>query len=206
MKNWLVILVIGLGIISCRQKRIKVEPTKTVLEGKKVDVSSIYKKRTSDIVEALYVELVSGSAELTELEEQIKELKRQAPDSLRDFRSFNDKNNIYYGLANKKIAGISDSILRKKMQRMIDKSRQLYADSTASLKELETLINKRIATINDLHTILKLVKTLPLIEDFQRNTQPPDRPADNALYALDSLVNRIDTLIKADTLAAKFKL
>ena len=65
-KTWPIIAILCIIGISCRQPAVKKEPTKTVLEGKKVDVSSIYKKRSGDLVEALYDELVSGSTELTE--------------------------------------------------------------------------------------------------------------------------------------------
>jgi predicted nucleic acid-binding Zn-ribbon protein len=206
MKTWFIIFMAGTMIIGCRQKPVKREPTKTILEGKKVDVSSIYKKRSGDLVEALYDELVSNSTELTELELQIKELRKQGIDSLKDFKTFNEKIDIYYGQSNRKIDAITDSVLKKKLQLMIYKSRRRYSDSIAPLKDLDSLIKKRTATINDLHTILKLVKTLPLIEDFQREHRPPTRPADNALYNLDSLARQIDSLVEADTLATKFKL
>jgi predicted nucleic acid-binding Zn-ribbon protein len=186
----------GLVMAACRQKPVKREPT--VLEGKKVDVSSIYKKRSGDLVEALYDELVNGSAELAELESQIKALKKQAPDSLKDYRTFNEKSNAYYGLANKKIGTITDSVVRKKLEHLIYNSRQQFNDSIALLRELDSCINKRTGTINDLHTVLKLVKTLPLIEDFQRNNRPASRPAENALQNLDSLVIRLDSLVNIE--------
>jgi hypothetical protein len=206
MKTFFIIFLSAAVITGCRQKPVKREPTKTILEGKKVDVSSIYKKRSGDMVEALYDELVSGSTELTELELQIKELKKQGVDSLKEFKTFDDKINIYYGQANRKISTISDSVLKKKLEHMIYNSRRRYSDSVAVLKELDSLIKKRTATIDDLHTVLKLVKTLPLMEDFQRGNRPPSRAAENALYNLDSLVRQIDSLIDADTLAAKFRL
>lgn len=205
-KTWPIIVILCIGGICCRQRAVKREPTKTVLEGKKVDVSSIYKRRSGDLVEALYDELVSGSAELTELELQIKALQKETPDSLKDYKAFHEKSNTYYDLANKKIGAITDSLLRKKMQRLINHSRKQYNDSTAGLKELDSLIGKRNNTLNDLHIILKLVKTLPLIEDYQRNNLPPTAPAEGALFNLDSMIHRVDSLVQADTLAEKFKL
>jgi hypothetical protein len=208
MKHYLIaLLLIGTATGACRQRKaIKVEPQKTILPGKKVDVSAIYKKRSGDLVEALYDELVSGSAELTQLEQDIKALKQQAPDSLKDYKAFHEKNRAYYDLAVKKLNTLTDSTLRKKLQVLINQSRKQYADSLSQLSALDSLIARRTATINDLHTVLKLVKTLPLIEDFQRSNQPAARPAGNALRNLDSLVSKIDSLVSADSLAMQHKL
>jgi hypothetical protein len=201
MKFPIIITIICIIAWSCRQKPVKREPT--VLPGKKVDVSSIYKKRSGDLVEALYDELVSGSAELTQLELAIKDLKKQTPDSLKGYKTFNQHNNVFYDLAGKKVNTMTDSVLRKKMLLLINHSRKQYTDSIARLKELDSLINRRTNTLNDLHTILKLVKTLPLIEDFQKTNRPPSLPAEGALQNLDTLINRIDSLVKADSLISK---
>jgi hypothetical protein len=194
MKFPVIIILICIISWSCRQKPVKREPT--VLPGKKVDVRSIYKKRSGDLVEALYDELVSGSAELTQLELAIKDLKKQTPDSLKGYKTFNQHNNVFYDLAGKKVNTMTDSVLRKKMLLLINHSREQYTDSVARLKELDSLINRRTNTINDLHTILKLVKTLPLIEDFQKTNRPPARPAEGALQNLDTLIHRLDSLVK----------
>jgi hypothetical protein len=199
MKFPIIITIICIAAWSCRQKPVKREPT--VLPGKKVDVSSIYKKRSGDLVEALYDELVSGSAELTQLELAIKDLKKQTPDSLKGYKTFNQHNNVFYDLAGKKVNTMTDSVLRKKMLLLINHSRKQYTDSIARLKELDSLINRRTNTLNDLHTILKLVKTLPLIEDFQKTNRPPSLPAEGALQRFDTLIYRIDSLVKADSLA-----
>jgi hypothetical protein len=191
MKFPTIVILIGIIAWSCRQKPVKREPT--ILEGKKVDVSSIYKKRSGDLVEALYDELVNGSAELTQLELAIKELKKQSPDSLKAYKTFHQHNNAFYDLAGKKATGITDSVLRKKMLQLIKQSRQQYTDSIARLKELDSLITKRTSTLNDLHNILKLVKTLPLIEEFQKN-RPSALPAEGALKNLDTLIYRIDSI------------
>lgn len=201
MKFPIIIILISIIAWSCRQKPVKRGPT--VLPGKKVDVSSIYKKRSGDLVEALYDELVSGSKELTELELAIKDLKKQTPDSLKDYKTFHQHNTVFYDLAGKKVNAMTDSVLRKKMLLLINHSRKQYTDSISRLKELDSLINRRTNTINDLHTILKLVKTLPLIEDFQKTNRPPALPAEGALQNLDTMINRIDSLVKADSLISK---
>jgi hypothetical protein len=176
------------------------------LEGKKVDVSSIYKNRSADLVEALYDELVSGSAELAQLESDISELRMQGRDSLRDYRAFNEKNKAYYDLAAKKVNTVTDSVLRKKLEAMIAHSKAVYADSLSRFAQLDSLMTRRLHTISDLHTVLKLVKTLPLIEDFQRTNMPATAAGDNALRNLDSMVSRIDSLVSNDSLVIKRKL
>jgi hypothetical protein len=184
-----------LVVIVCSCKEKKKNPP-AILEGKKIDVSSLYKKRSNDLVEALYEEIVNQSAELQELENQLAELKKQWPDSSEAFKRFNEKNAGYYTAAEQDLATITDSALKKKMRAIIAESRKNYTDSIAPWTKLDSLASKRAATLNDLHTLLKLVKTLPLIEDFQKNNNPSAEPGSTVISHYDELIQKLDSLSK----------
>jgi peptidoglycan hydrolase CwlO-like protein len=194
MQKELVILCLAVSIVlSCGDKK-KTPPA--ILEGKKIDVSSLYKKRSDDLVQALYEEVVSRSAELEDLEKQIEAIKKQWPDSSDAFKKFNEKNNSYYRSADKNIETIRDSVLRKRIRAMVTESRKHYADSITTWTNMDSLIVRRTAMVNDLHALLKIAKTLPLIEEFQKNNTPATKPGEEVIKNYDLLIARMDSLFR----------
>ena len=194
MKNYFIILLFIphlLGGCSARE-----EQPPAILEGKKIDVSSIYKKRGADLVEALYQEVVRNSEDLKNLERQIQEAKSDMQDSLESYTTYNEKNTSYYESAMKKAAGITDSAIRKNIMEAIRKSRENYMDTVASLHSMDSLLQQRTATLNNLHELLKIMATLPVIEDFQRTNLPPSGENEALLRRLDALITHVDSLTR----------
>jgi hypothetical protein len=165
-----------------------------ILEGKKIDVSSIYKKKGADLVEALYEELVNNSDSLKKLEEQIKELKAGIPDSLEAFRVYDEKSVRYYEAAEKIAGNIIDSALRQETLARIKKSRGNYRDSISQHIAIDSLVRKRAATIDNLHSLLKVTVTLPIIEEYQNTNRPDTLDAIHLMRRLDEIIARIDSL------------
>jgi hypothetical protein len=188
-----IVLALLTGACKPRQKK---DPAPTILEGKKVDVSDIYKKRGGDLVEALYNELVQQSDELKALEDQIRDLQKNWPDSIDSFKKFSDKSNAYYEAAGRKTAFITDSLLRRRMIALIHTSQRNYSDSIIHFTMLDSLLKKRAASLNDLHQVLKLTKTLPLIEEFQKKHKPDTAAAQHATRDLDALIQKLDSLMQ----------
>lgn len=193
MKKLAIILIPGILLtFSCNTTQEKKPPA--ILEGKKVDVSSLLKQRGRDAVDALYDELVNNSEELQELEKQFKTLQENSADSMEVFKLFNDKNSSYYSSADSKISSIGDSSLRRKIRSLVNKSRYNYVDSVAVWYSMDSLLLSKTTTLNDLHTLLKLVKTLPLIEEFQKTHALPRIPPQGIVKDYDSLKTRLDSL------------
>lgn len=194
MKCLPVIVLAFIIIISSCEARRKKPPA--ILEGKKIDVSSIYKKRGADLVEALYEELVNNSNDLKELEREIKEMKVTWPDSLEAFKTYHEKSSQYYELAEKKANGITDTTLKQSVLDYIKKSRQHYRDSIAPLTNFDSLIQKRAATIDNLHQALKLMATLPVIEEFQLSNRPDTFATADLTRRLDELIVKLDSMTR----------
>lgn len=192
MKILPVILCFAALILSACSARKRQEPA--ILQEKKIDVSSIYKKRGADLIEALYEELVSNSDELKQLEKEIKEVKASWPDSLEAYNAYHEKNARYYEAAEKKASAITDSLLRKSVLNILKKSNARYRDSIAPLAQLDTLIKQRAAAIENLHSLLKILSTLPVIEEFQRSNLPTDTTADALIRRMDELIVKLDSL------------
>jgi hypothetical protein len=194
MKSSPYIVFIFIIILYSCSARKRQEPA--ILEGKKIDVSSIYKKKGADLVEALYEELVNNSDSLKKLEREIKDLKAAWPDSLESFKTYHEKSVQYYETAEKKATAITDSVLRQSLLDFIRKSRQHYRDSIAPLRNIDSLIKQRAAAIDNLHQTLKLMATLPVIEEFQLSHRPDTFNTVDLTRRLDELVAKLDSMTK----------
>lgn len=188
------------GLFSCAEKpKPAAEPAGNipiVLEGKRVDVSSLYKRNKENLIESLYQELISKSEELKAIDIEIKslgKLKQQAVDS---FRLFNDKNESYYESAKLNINNIKDSIFRKRVQAIVDESLREYTHKTLHHRQLDSLLTRKTTTINDLYILLKVVTTLPAMHNFQMERIPGSVDGETFNRQLDSLQVRLDSLSK----------
>lgn len=182
-----------LVVCSCSARKKEVP---AILEGKKIDVSSIYKKRGADLVEALYEEVVNNSDSLKKLEREINELKAGIPDSLELFKAYLEKSDLYYEAAEKKAYNITDTLLRQAILAQIKQSRSNYRDSVLPHITADSLVRKRAATIDNLHNLLKLMTTLPVIEEFQNTNRPDTFDAAHLTRRLDDVIAKLDSLTK----------
>jgi hypothetical protein len=198
-----IVLPLFLILFSCSARK-KEKPA--ILQEKKIDVSSIYKKRGADLVEALYEELVSHSNELKELEKEIKAMKAAYPDSLEAFKTYHEKSVQYYESAEKKANSITDTALKNAVLRMIRKSQGNYRDTISTFTQFDSLVQKRAAAIDHLHQVIKLMSTLPVIEEFQVSNRPDTISSGDLISRMDKLIAKMDSLtriVKGDSLRGK---
>ena len=105
----------------------------------------------------------------------------------------------YYELAEKKANTITDSTLKQSLLDFINRSREHYRDSIDTHTDIDSLLKRRTATIDNLHQALKLMSTLPVIEEFQQSNRPDTFDAADLTRRLDALV------VKLDSMTAKLK-
>jgi hypothetical protein len=70
-------------------------------------------------------------------------------------------------------------LLRDKMKSLIESSLKKYDSSILGEKNLIKSIDAKSMTLNDLHLILKITKTLPIIEKYQLESKPSLKPLQN---------------------------
>ena len=200
MKTCVTIIIPFLFLcIACKEKKpVNTKPVPSILEGKKVDVKSILSKKRegTDPVEALYEELISKSEELQQLERDIKALEEQQRNAVDSFKRFEEKNKGYYNAAAKKLDLMKDSVVRKKIRALIATSEADFAKTVGTHATLDSLLKKKTNTIHDLHLILKITKTLPLIREYQLEHLPTAQSMEDFNKQLDSLHYRLDTISK----------
>ena len=162
------------------------------------DSYELYSKRSQiNVVDALYADLAKKTPELDQLEKNILAMKESKEDSLEKFQSFNQNNSTYYEDAIVMKKEIKDSLLRNKINAMILESSLKYKTSIKVQQGLINKIDQQILAINDLHVYLKIIKTLPLIEQYQRTHRKANvKPLEGYLKEVDKTLKLVDTITK----------
>jgi hypothetical protein len=198
MRNYKLISFVFLALLSCSESqkpKNQIHEMPEVLNDKSVlDISS-KRGAYSNLVESLYNDLSSKTPELQKLETQIDLLNDSKSDSLDSFENYNSKNEHYYESANRKLDDIKDSVLRKQIKLLITNSIKKYDSKTKDFSQLINSINKKEISLNDLHTIIKITRTIPIIERYQ-NQQPSLKPLISISNSLDKSIKLADSLAK----------
>jgi hypothetical protein len=165
------------------------------LEDKSISYEIVSRRGDDDLVESLYNELVSKDIELKKLEEKIDALNNSKSDSIESFNKFNRKIQTYFHAADRQVSAINDSLLRNKMKLLVAGNLTNYNSQVAKHQELIDIITAKETTISDLHTVLKIVKTLPLIEKYRKDNLPNTQPLKGFIKQQDQTINLADTLV-----------
>ncbi len=191
--------ILVLTLASCNSNRTQDKPkqeTPKALEDNSFSSEIISKRSYDDLVESLYNELVSKNIDLKTLEDKIDELDKGRRDTTDLFDKFTENNQSYFSSADNHISEIKDSFLRDKMKVLIANNLAKYESSIAKHKELLKIIDSKNMTISDLHNILKIVKTLPLIEKYQSDNFPNTKSLEGYIKRQDESIKLADKLTK----------
>jgi len=187
------VLLLAISVTGCKQKPGKEKPT--AIHGQSVDVSSLKRERY-DLPERLYAEMADTSADLKQLEGLLKDLKKIKADSLKEFQSFDNENSRFYATLISKLAGIQDTSLRAATRKAVDTSLAHYHHLTHDWTSLNKEIAQKQALINDLYLILKITRTTAFMQQYQQLYFPSTTAAETVNKNMDSIINRLDSLIK----------
>lgn len=184
-------------LFSCGSEQTKLndsdkQETPKALKNDKLEIKSY--SRSGDLTEELYEELVAKSPELKKLEDNLDAFIPKPNELEEKFNKYNSKSNSYYNSADYKATAITDSLLRKKVLSLITTSKDKYSNRTAELNSLIELISKNGATLNDHHSILKIVLTLPMIEKYQTENLPDKKEFNDLIKEQQKLIQRADSL------------
>lgn len=202
MHKTVLFLVIALVlIISCNNtpnnNNTPKQETPKALQDDKINIKS-YVRASEDLMEDLYAELVDKDPALKQLEEDLNAVDSKSRNLNEIFQKYNGKSTSYYSTVNYKTATIKDSLLKNKMLTIIAKSSAKYAKKSADIEAVLKQISKNEGTLNEHHTALKVLLTLPLIEQFQNNNKP-------SLNDFKEQINQQKKLIfTADSLMPKY--
>jgi hypothetical protein len=199
MKKILLLSISIFTLISCNQKKQQQVPAPETPKALQEDGSAEYSllsKRSGreNLVESLYAELVNKTPELKDIEKQINYLDEARTDSVENFKDFNEKNKDYYTDAVQHSANITDSALSSRIKLMISNSQLKYNSQIAGHNNLLTILNSKNIKLQDMHILLKIVKTLPLIEKYQKDNIPDKKPIEKTINEFDKTIKKIDSI------------
>jgi hypothetical protein len=154
------------------------------------------KRGKDDLVENLYRELAGKSPELNALEMNIRNLQTSRFDSSKEYDNYKEPILSYYGSAKNHLEQISDSTLKEKIRQILSLSLEKYHSGTAKHDNILKSIESKNHTLNDLHTVLKIMRTLPIMEKFQKENLPGTSPLEGFEKRLDVTIKTADSLVK----------
>lgn len=185
-------------LVSCdnRQQDKPKQETPKALEDKSASYEIVSKRSYDDLVESLYTELLTKDIDLKKLEDKIDELRKSKSDTTELFDNFIEKNQSYFSSADRHVLEIKDSLLRDKIKNLVAIQLTKYNSRIVRHKELLKLIETKQMTISDLHNVLKIVRTLPLIDKYQKDNIPNTKSFEGYIKQQETVIKLADTLAK----------
>jgi glutathione synthase/RimK-type ligase-like ATP-grasp enzyme len=202
MKNIILLSTfISITFISCNNNsRTESKPNQEIpkaLDNEKSSYDIVSKRGwNEDMVESLYDELSGKMPELSQLEDKIENLRKSKGDSTESFNQYNQKNQVYFSSVNRHIEQIKDVVLRDKMKVLITDNLSKYNSKVSPYLDLLKAIEAKNVALNDLHSILKITRTLPLIEKYQKGNLPTTKSLIGYSKKLNETIQNTDKLIK----------
>lgn len=189
------LILVTVSLSACHNNRDKIEiknpNTPQALQGgDNASSLSIYRSRADDLIEEIYNELLEKRPDLKKLEADIAAYNTMEGDSLGKYDRYERQSAAYYNQANNKIKQITDSTLKKEMQQIIAKSSSRYNKKMAAINSQLNVLGKNDSTLNNYHIALKLLVTLPLMEQFQNDEFPGDKTLHTLATEKQKLIDR----------------
>ena len=116
--------------------------------------------------------MVEKTPELKKLETDLETFQETPSETQNVFHNYDRNSNQFYENATRYANEITDSLSKKRILALIQKSNEKYDSDSKEIKELVKQISNSQNSIQDNHTILKIALTIPLIEKYQKENLP----------------------------------
>lgn len=193
MKFFIPGIFLMLWIPACKSPK-KENETPRALQNKSVDVSEYTKRVNYDLVDNLYDELEEKNPALKSLATEARLLEKLKQDSTRHYLQFVSKNMAYYAAAIRQSGSIKDSILRKQVIAIMDSSRNDFNGQLEGHQSLVKYLDSAKTLLADHLIVLKLIKTMDLMEDYQQKQMPDSAGIRILLQKYLALISVTDSL------------
>lgn len=125
-----------------------------------------------DLVEALFVDVLKQDSALATLMRDLEEGQEWHGDSMESVQRFEGQNDSYYSSANLKAETLSDSTEEATQHAVLNASRGRYDAQMAVIRRSENEYNMLHDRTKDLVLLIKLQRTLELMERYQGTDHP----------------------------------
>ena len=179
-------------LISCRENETINRSTEEPKAFEETSIEIGRFRKGGDLVDDLYQELVDKSPELKALENELSEVNPR--DTTNIFYTYDQKSDDYYNSVESHISGIRDSVMKQKMINLIKKSQDKYVAQKADIENLVNTNNKKRTEITNYHTALKIILTIPLIEEYQKQHLPNKSPFEKVIEKEKQLLDKTKSI------------
>ena len=187
-----IILILSMIVASCRPKEEKNNlQTPDALQN---EYSSL-KRMKGDLTEDLYQGLVDKDSLLRNLEEEIVAFRSGSMEVTKGVYNYLDKSENYYGSVNAKAKGIKDSLLMKKMQMLITAHKKAQEARTTEINALLKTVSANDTLLDDHHFALKIVKTLAVMEKYQKEHLPNKNELKKLIRQQEKIIQQMNGLM-----------
>jgi hypothetical protein len=149
-----------------------------------------------DLVDELYSQSVKQNKSLENIEDGIENFYKKKMDAIEEYNSFTAYNNRYYSDAKANTNTISNTTAKQKANELINKSEALYNTKIANWQSTIATLNANEKELNDLHTLLKLIITEPIIAKYQSTQLPENSKVKEAGEDLLKVIEKIRAITK----------
>ena len=153
-----------------------------------------YKRQYTDLVDALYKELESADSTLSNVASTVIELLEEKEEVENNFNKFDAKNKSYYNDASIHIDKIYDSAIKKNTSLVMQKHQASYFGRIWTTKQLISRLESKNKRLNDLLVVLKLTRTMAVMEEFQKNQLPSTKDFISLEQKFDKTISDIEKL------------
>ena len=147
-----------------------------------------------DLVEELYDQAVRQNDNLKSIEEGIEKFYKNKEDAIEKYSSYTSYNNRYYTDAKSKAATITDAAAKQKANDIISKSEAAYRTKTADWQNTIAALNANERELNNLHALLQVMITEPIIVKFQNSSLPDNSKAKETNGELLKVIEKIKAI------------
>ena len=148
-----------------------------------------------DLVEELYKEKVKSTPSLLAIEKMIDKLNDSQKDSLEAFNDFKAKNQQYYDFSKRHLNSIKDSLLKKEIENVLEKSNLAYNNKISGLEDLTTVLNEKSGTADDRHSALMILISLGMMKEYQEKNMSSSKPIESVISDYNKLIQKMDAVI-----------
>jgi formyltetrahydrofolate synthetase len=147
-----------------------------------------------DLVEELYRQAVKQTDNLESIEDGIDKFYKKKNEAVEKYNSFIAYNNRYYEDAKSNAAAITEAATKQKAMDIIQKSEENYQKKMADWKTSIAALNANEKELNDLHALLEIMITAPLIEKYQTTGFPDNSKLKEANSDLLNVIEKIKAI------------
>lgn len=157
-----------------------------------------YDSRTGgykDLVDELYDQAAKQNDNLGSIEDDIAKFYKKKDEALEKYNSFTSYNNRYYTDAKAKAGLIADAAAKQKANDIINKSETDYKIKLTDWQASIAILNARERELKDLHGLLQIIITEPMIAKYQGSNLPDNSKLKEANSDLKSVIEKIKAII-----------